>query len=534
MTAYKMKKTIVLIIVFACLLTGGLAFIFLRHPANTLQPDMTRLSFINRPLTDPELPNYGRGAHYWNGVEWDDEWAPQVPEGNTKAKTGYRRFSWFEMESALGVYRFTGGAPSLEWHLKDLADKGMLLGYGSVMTAYDGGKGITYDGGVSQYPQYLHELMQSETTKDWLYNGRDWIPNWNSPSYLSRWRALQQAVHDFIVNWSYTPSSGPWAGKKVKGRDMLDWADCRGYGNFGEWHTWPWTKSTPADAIATDSTIIEIINATKDVFNDVPLHVNIALFDTNPWGDHNAFRAHYALTARNEWGPLGWRNDGIGDPGHEKFLIGNDFTYGDWRADTAIENRWQYAMTTGEPLNGDGSCCPYYHDVADEIANYHYAGMGNGNYGSRTGEVWTTMNEAFKLTGFRFNINEGYMSTTLSPNRDFQVSLNWQNVGASPLYQKRWRVVYQLKTAADEEVGKWVSKFNPFLFLPDSDGTDILDTLKTGNLTVGDTYKLTLKIEDATGLCEPLYLALNAPARNADGSYTLRSGIAVTGAAPVK
>ena len=287
------------------------------------------------------------------------------------------------------------------------------------------------------------------------YTGTNsWIPNWNSPSYLNRWRALQQAAYDYIMNYTIVPSSGPWAGKTVRGRDILDWADLRGYGNFGEWHTWPWTQNQPANAVLTDSSYVKIVNATKDIWKNVPLHINVAVFDANSWADHNPFRAWYALTKRNDWGLMGYRDDGIGDFG-KWFLSTNPWTYGNWRADTALLNRWKYSLNTGEPLNGTSTCCPLYYDIRNQLLNVsHYATFGNGNYGSNSQQTFDTIRAVFKLAGFRYNLNGGYMSTTLAQNANFNVSLNWRNVGNAPIYQKRWRVVYQLKTAADVEVKK--------------------------------------------------------------------------------
>ena len=498
----------------------------------------TNFSFTNKPLSDPELPNYGRGAQYWNGTPWDNSSAPQIPEGTptSGAKTLYQRWWWSDCESSQGVYTFTKASQpigswwkSIEASLEYCANNGQLFGYGSIMTAYDG-QVVYYDGAGSVYPQYLHNLMQSETnTKDWVYTGTNsWIPNWNSPSYLNRWRALQQAAYDYIMNYTIVPSSGPWAGKTVRGRDILDWADLRGYGNFGEWHTWPWTQNQPANAVLTDSSYVKIVNTTKDIWKNVPLHINVSVFDANGWTEHNPYRAWYALTQSNDWGLIGFRDDGIGDQG-KWWLSNNTITYGNWRADTALQNRWRYSLNTGEPLNGTSTCCPLYYDIRNQLLNTcHYATFGNGNYGSNSQQTFDTIRTVFKLAGFRYNFNGGYMTTTLFPNQNFNVALNWRNVGNAPIYQKRWRVVYQLKTSSDVEVKKWVSKFNPFLFLPSSTDSIVAETFNVGNVPVGTTYKLTIKVEDTVGLLSPLFIAINSPTRNSDGSYTLRSNITVS------
>lgn len=493
--------------------------------------------FKNTPITSPEINNYGRGAQYWNGTSWNNSSAPQVPNGTSDGKTYYQRYEWTSMENGMGQYTLTGNWPSLEYTMKYAADHGMLFAFGGVMTAYDGAHGKYYDGAWSVYPEYLHQMMQAESaTPDWKYTSTgNWIPNWNSPSYLSRWRALNDTIYNFIMNWSYTPGSGPWAGKKVKGKEFFDYVDIRGYGNFGEWHTYPWTNQTPANAVITDSSMKKLIDITRDIYNNQQLMGLIAIFDDNSWSESNAWRAYYMLTSSNNYGLFGWRRDNIGDKGYDNFLIGNTWVYGSWRADTAILNRWKYGMISGEPLNGSGSgnCCPIYYHIRPEVGSYHYAGFGNGNYGVNTSAAWDTIREDFKITGYRYNLNGGYMTNDLLLNQNFQIGLNWRNVGASPIYQKRWRVSYELKTQADAVLKKWTISFNPYLFLPSTRDSVVAETLDLSGVPAGTNYKFTLKIEDTTGLCSPLYLAVDSPSRNTDGSYTLRSNITVYSALPI-
>ena len=510
----------------------------------------TNFNFTNKPFSDPEMNNYHRGAHYWNGTVWDNAGAPQVPPGTptTGAKTFYRRWWWTEVETnTQGVYKFTKASQpsgnqwrSIEWGLEWCANNGALLGIGGIMTAWDGQGEIFYDGAWSVYPQYLHNLMQTESVyKDWVStNSNSWIPNWNSQYYLDSWKRVNDTLIKYIKNWKYTPTSGPWVGKLIEGWKIIDFVDVKGYGNYGEWHEWPWAANDggnqPTWGKPTDSTLKKIIDIAADTYGDYPLHINVGVFDNNPWGEGTPFSAYYAMNKKTRYGVLGWRRDNIGGEGTDNILKNNTINYNGWRGDTTILNRWKYAMITGEPLNGGEPCCPYFYHIRPEIKDYHYAGFGNGNYGNNSQQTWDTIQAVFKLTGYRYNLNGGSMTTTLIQNSNFDVKLNWRNVGASPLYQKRWRVVYQLKTAADVEVKKWVSKFNPYLFLPNSTDSIISETFALGSVPLGTTYKLTVKFEDTVGLLSPLFIAINSPTRNADGSYTLRSNITVlSGTLPV-
>lgn len=517
-----------------------LLFIVFSFVVNSLYGQTTPFSFVNKPLIDPEVNSYGRGAQYWNGTPWDNSSAPQIPNGTNAsgAKTYYTRYEWTDLESSQGVYTFTKASLGSNWwksvenSLEWCANNGALYSLGGVMTAYDGQHGLFYDGAWSVYPPYLHALMQGESaTKDWKYTGtNNWIPNWNSPSYLGRWRALNDTLHKYIKAWRYTPSSGVWAGRLIKGSDIIDYVDLRGFGNFGEWHTYPWGDdgSEPSYAKATDSTFKKLIDISVNIYGDYPLHIPVGAFDDNPWGEGTAFTTWYALTTQTRYGMIGWRRDNIGDVGLDGILIGNTFTYNGWKADTAILNRWKYAMITGEPLNGGGTCCPYYWHIRPEIATYHYAGFGNGNYGSNSSQTWDTIRTTIKLTGYRFNFNGGSMNTTLYQNSSFVVHLNIRNVGAAPLYQKRWRLKYELRNQNDSTLGTFISKFNPYLFLPSSTDSIIRDTFVIdANTPLSCTNKFVFYLEDAMGVLGRLPLTLNSPARNGDGSYTLRTNVCV-------
>ena len=84
-----------------------------------------------------------------------------------------------------------------------------------------------FDGGIAAYPEYMHQLMQSESTTDWK-SGSSWIPNYNSNYYLGRLLALNQALNNHIETASYNG---------IRYKDVIQFIDIRGYGSWGEWHS---------------------------------------------------------------------------------------------------------------------------------------------------------------------------------------------------------------------------------------------------------------------------------------------------------
>lgn len=482
-----------------------------------------KFNFQVKPWSNAEINAPGRGAQFWNSVYWDNVWAPQVPNGVTTGQSSYRRFLWADMESGQGTYTFLAANNSLDLYFRQAISRGETFSFGIMpvceMCTFN------YDGARAGYPQYLHNLMQSETVKDWKSSGGVWIPNWNSENYLSRYEALLDTIAKFIANRSY--NGIPYS-------SVLEYIDVRGYGNYGEWHNYPYYKEIPTAAAATTTTLKRIIDAHSTYFPNNPLILMEGLFVPVAASYVPLEVAYYGMTSSNKHGLFGWRRDNLGEATEDKRLANNVDSYNGYRFDTAIVNRYKYAMVTGEPINGGSQYKNAkgvaYYDLRREINLYHIAGFGNGNFPQAdiaSTAVRDTLREAFKITGYRLNLTGGSMNSTLYQNSSFNITLKWRNAGNAPLYQKRWKVTYQLLDANNVVVQSWNSVFNPYLYLPSPTDSVVSDNLTLGNIPVASGYKITIKIIDTTGYLPPLPLAMNTPARNADGSYTLRSKISV-------
>lgn len=503
----------------------------------------TKLSFLNKPFNDPEINAPGRGAEFWNGTQWDNINAPQIPNGTTLGSNGYNRFNWFDLEGPTqGSYKLTGPFPSLEFMIRQMIDRGHNYSF-SLMTVCEGCDMPWPNGERAAYPYYLHELMQSEpeNSRDWYCPYGYWVPNWNSAYYLDRFDALLDTIARFIANGSYVAIRGPYAGKKVAYKNVINYIDIGGYGNYGEWHSYPYQKIIPEGRAATAATFKRIIDAHIKAFPNYPLVALESVFNANESAFVPNEIGYYVLTTSNAYGKIGWRRNNLGEPLEDNRLSKNTGSYLGMRFDTAIVNRYKYAIVTGEPIRGGSQYAPNnkpYSDLRREINLYHISGFGNGNYPladiAKT-SVRDTLHEAFKITGYRFNINGGSISTNLYTNTPFNITLRWRNVGVAPLYQKRWQVKYQLRTSTDQILQEWNSYFNPYLFLPSSSDSVVSQNFVIGNIPAGSNYKLVMFIQDTTGYHSPLPLALKSPGRNPDGSYTLRSKLTVAnGTAPAQ
>lgn len=237
-------------------------------------------SFDEIPYTDPDIINPGRGAEQWHNstqrISNPDVYDVVTnPTGNQQADENsfdvYYRKQWIFWERVTeGNYVWTG----FDGLLQDAANNGQRLSFG-IMPYYagapDDGYEEEYDGSKSSYPEYLHDYMQSAVDPDDrdFATGEDWwCPNWNSSYYLDRLRALHAAIYDHITTTNITAVGGPNDGEVIPASDLIYCIDIRGYGQWGEWHTYGITDFTtyptdgyPGNQAPTTATFKEIIDA---------------------------------------------------------------------------------------------------------------------------------------------------------------------------------------------------------------------------------------------------------------------------------
>jgi hypothetical protein len=480
------------------------------------------LSFTKIPFSDPDLNAPGRGAE-----QWHDANEVNIPIYNvaTPRLDEYYRFQWYQFETAEGVYDWS----EFDKQIDSAIVKGKKFSFG-IMPAFsdaESGHRLEFDGGFASYPEYLHDLMQSETIKDWKTTGHGdttandsskymWVPNWNSTYYLSRLLALNTALNAHINSSSY---SG------VAYKNALGYIDIRGYGNYGEWHEiFIVNDSTqhPPGTWATIATKKAIIDAHINGFPNFPLVAMIATFDAY-WLNAvmNAPQlGYYALTATNNWGKIGWRKDSYGAldgylPYYLELNNRLEDDNGNPQPTSLIMDRYKYARIVGEPVKGGD-----YTIMPASMRLYHTTSFGNGNYGALDSAMVDSIRLASKLAGYRIILDSGSITTTITPGSNFVVTLNWKNTGLAPTYEY-WRATYELKNGGGTTVWSANSGFQLKFFLPNNTDSVYTDSLTLpGNITPGN-YNLNLIIKDSTGFRAPFPLAITG--RNGDGSYTLKN-----------
>ncbi|MFN4313799.1 MAG: PKD domain-containing protein, partial [Chitinophagaceae bacterium] len=324
--------------------------------------------------------------------------------------------------------------------------------------------------------------------------------------------ALHQAINNHINTTSYNG---------VAYKDVINYIDVRGYGAFGEWHSYTIVdvmSQYPAGTRATTTSLNRIIDTHVDGFPNFPLVMLVSAFDGNRLGNtmNPPEVAYHALTRRNSWGPLGWRRDNWGatDTYLRWYTDQNTLTVNGMRLDTAIMNRWKYAPIVGEPC-----CNANYADLETQVRRYHAVSFGNGNF-SPSSTINPNIRAASKAAGYRIVLEGGNVPASVNTGTSFGINLQWKNVGLTQSYED-WQVLYELKNSGGTAVWSSASSFQMKHFMPETNARSHTDNVTLPGSVNAGTYTLTVKVRDVDGFRQPMPLAITG--RNSDGSYNLRS-----------
>lgn len=477
----------------------------------------TPFTLTTIPIGNIDLIAPGRAASSFQGVFGVDGQQTNIPDANVQdySQDDYMRFDWSLLQpNSVGVFNFT----PFDNAVRQAIQRGQKFSFGIVPVDNFGPNGaISVGGGMIGYPLFLHTAMQGEATKDWLCNGTSpatWVPNWNSNTYLT-------AVENFLIGLAnhINTTSFVFNSKTYQFRDCIYIVDIRMFGNFGEWHTFGICRgSEPAGTLATDVSLNRIIQAHMTAFPNYPLVGNVNMFNTEI--PNNV--AFFSLSASNAWGKLGWRNDHLGDTITYTYDLGQmNKTVSGLNIFNAAMDRWKTSPITGEPMNDatrvtSGGPSGYW-QFETQVRNYHVVQFSNHNNVVNNTAANTNIRNASKATGYRIQITSGSISPTVNSGGIFKLTMNWENVGVSPTYEK-WDTIIGFKNSGGTKVWEATSSFQPFRFLTGS--RSVTDTFTLPTLTAG-TYTAYVAVRESVGVRAPLPLANTG--RQTDGSYIIRT-----------
>ncbi|MBS1933765.1 MAG: DUF4832 domain-containing protein, partial [Bacteroidetes bacterium] len=486
--------------------------------AQTVSFNLDTIAYSNTDLISP-----GRGVYVWSGQNMVN-----VPSAstNTNPLDAYYRFQWNQFEDKTqGSYNWS----AFDAQINSAISSGQKFSFG-IMELCSACSGSSVGGGTLYYPTWLHNAMQAESTPDWITPQTGmWVPNWNSPTYLSAVKNICVALNNHINSTSYNG---------VPYKNVIGFIDIRFYGDFGEWHAAEIVSSNsdyPSGTKATVATLDSLISYQIHAFENFSMVTLIAAFDGNQLANTMTDPAvgYFALTTKNSWGKLGWRRDNFGDLCDsyiDWWTDQNNTTYNGIKFSDSIMARYKYAPVTGEPYQGcasNGSITTDYGDLERQVRLDHATSFGNGNYSEYSNSsMQNNIRAASKACGYRLQVKSGTIGS-LSVGNSFPLTLNWSNIGITPTYEN-WNVQFELRNGSTV-LQTWTSSFNPRLFSP---GTKtVTDNLTLSSSIATGTYNLYLIIRDPNGYRKPLALA-NANVLS-DGSYLLSSVVVGSSNGPI-
>lgn len=437
----------------------------------------------------------GRGAEQWH--DRNDVNIPQ--EGsNTQRTDVYYRFTPMRFcTNTKGQYNWNW----IDARFNDAISKRQKFSF-RLMTLYPEGTDehglVNFDGGWSGYPLWLHQTMKGQWKK-----GSSWVQNWNDPAYLAWELEMKTALAQHIIDKGW---------QKVVG--YVDIA----FGSWGEFHLVNIVNDVnelPAAIRPTVAAYKSIIDSNLKAFPNYPAVVCFAGFDGNRL-THTRVPAdvgYYLLTAKNNFGPIGWRRDNLGitDEYTVFYTKTNNISFNGLVFKDAIMPRHKTSPVVGEPPGWSIT----YNNLESQIREYHFTSFGNGNYGgaNTNSQNRNYIRAASKAAGYRILVE---IADVTFSGKIVTAKISWKNEGITPPYFE-WDIVFDV-VKGSSVVASAKSAFKLKLFQPAGVATIAVDNLP---FDVADgTYELRFKVVDPTGYMKPMPLYVQNPA-GTDGSYSL-------------
>lgn len=431
-------------------------------------------TFVPTPLDldAGDLTNPLRGQYLWLGQ-------PAYPSGWTDRDV-YMRVEWITLEPDAG---------NIQWSLIDqqlaiARSNGGRFGM-RVMALCQGCASHQYNNAYSSIPDDLaavsNPLIGAAPGETRAYV----LPDWNSNGYLDRLQTLVSAIGAHYAN-----------------DPTFAWMDVSSYGNWGEFHLYPFDRpGGPYDNSTqrpiTDANAKRIVDMNAAAFaNKLPVV---------PTGQPGALAEAVATTSP----PVGIRVDCLGSDG----LAGAEGNISNvpgadtlWRRAPFITEWCQYNLgSSGADLFVQGE---------QQVRQFHVSMLSSGNFN-------TDPSTPDELAAFRAaNLEAGYRlrptQVEIGVHRTLprvDVRTHWVNDGVAPTYFA-WRPVLVFTGPTTMEVPLSLD-LRAVVDVPvdDDELADAPTVLASG------TYAVSLRVDDAQGSSVPL--ALGIEGRAADGSYPL-------------
>jgi hypothetical protein len=313
------------------------------------------------------------------------------------------------------------------------------------------------------------------------------LPDWNSSAYLTRLQEVLTAI-----------------GTRYKDEPTFAWVDVSAYGNWGEFHLYPFTQPGGPYDTSTQKPITDA-NARKIV------QMNAAAFPSKLLVVNSEQPAALAEAVATMSPPIGLRVDCLGADG----LAGGENAI---NAAPGASDRWRTApfITEWCQSNIGGSGADLFVQGEQQVRMFHISMLSSDNFKTDpTGGMETT---AFRTAnveaGYRLRTDSVAVTVNAATPGTIGVKTHWVDDNVAPTYLA-WKVTFGLKGATTVEVPMTVDlrKAMPDAALGDD------ETLTAATAPAPGSYQAYLRVDDAQGISPPMNLAMQG--RDAAGNYVL-------------
>jgi hypothetical protein len=415
-----------------------------------------------------DLPNPLRGQYRWLGV------AP-YPAGSTD-NDSYQRYNWNDFEPTRQAYNWTQIDKEIQAAKSRRGRFGMRI-----MPLCQACANHTYQGADSSIPDDLAAVSNPLIAAAPGETKKYVLPDWNSEAYLTR---VQEMIGAIAARYKDDPT--------------FAWFDVSSYGNWGEFHLWPFSQSTGPYSTSTQKPITDA-NARRLV------QMNAAAFANKLLVINSEQRAALAEAVATKSPPVGIRVDCLGADG----LGGGEDPI---TAVAGAADRWRTApfITEWCQYNIGGSSANLFIQGFDQVKKFHVSMLSSGNFSSppAAGAEATAFRSANAISGYR--LRAAAVTITVSAGA-VDVATQWVNDNVAPTYLA-WRVVLVLRGPVTVQL-PMAFDLRTVIDAPVTDTETLPGQLPAGN------YQALLRVEDVQAVSPPMYLAMQS--RDADGNYLL-------------
>lgn len=392
-----------------------------------------------QPSSDTEIVNSMRGQYRWGGTnKWgsfDGQLFPSAANPGYRqdqqwpgSKVSYYRFTWSEVQPGQDDFTFK----RIEEELASSTARGEKLGF-RVMPADNCCAPLAEP--LAVMPAWLTDLGVNQ----WTYRGFDSaavVPDWNNETYLAAMTKLIAKL-----------------GEKYDGDPRVAFVDMTGYGNFGEWHSYPMNSEYPrsqgGQSEISDANLRRLVDANLQAFK----RTRLLTLATNP------LVLARAMSARPD---VGIRIDCLGDATGGSALVNIS-------SNAAASNRWKTAPIVTEWCTSNFSQPQeipagsefdlfradlgqdLYQVGREQVRRWRISMLSSGNFPfAFNGNVmsdrqWQDFAQANKLSGYRYSAKPTSLPAQAKAGGKLQLATSWTNSGVAPTYEE-WKIRLELRS----------------------------------------------------------------------------------------